>query len=762
MLQHIRDVHKLATDNTKLIKCDICGDGLSSMEKYVEHHIKAHAFNAEFVQRVFHSDKEFLEWKAQEEATENCWFVLHTAPKKLANGEVRSHYYCNRSGVARPKAGHSNRREKSQGTCKSGKVCLSFITATKEKTTRSSTPENVTITVRYQKVHYGHKVEIQHLRMSDKERVTIAEDLERGVPMKTILSKIRTSVSCKLRPAHLAERSTLHNIKRQFHIAAYEQCHPNDAVSVDMWVQAMKEKGETLVRLYKAQGSVDPSGTFSTSDFALALMTEPQKELLEELGTGTVCLDSTHGTTGYQFELTTLLVLDEVGSGIPIAYFICNRMNEQNLAAFFRSLESAMNKKVVARTFMSDDASQFYKAWSSVMGAPQQKFLCTWHVDKNWQRKIQECVEKQLRPDVYHNVRLLLEVLDKEEFARYLHQFLTIEEEKLTDFIKYFKDNYAVRAQEWAYCFRARAGINTNMHLESMHRTLKHSMLEGKKNKRVDKLISALMDLTYHFLMKRAIQMIKGAKGKKLSLIEKYHRTGIEMAGCAKLNDNGTWTVPSQTTAGHSYTVTKLGDDACCPLRCKECGVCVHSYMCTCHAHLIHFTVCKHIHCVVIANASSSDNKDQSPPEEAPEAPEEPPEASQALHIVQSIAKLEEAKRVSSSTLFKAKMESVKQAISDGEVSEEVAEKAKRLFEPVFLLVEGDRKRKMPDHLNEPANKKVECQMRFHSTKKSKLSQPSSSLSRPTEAQKEVIKQQLTDRNVETAQIITSAGHDYS
>ncbi|KAL3186349.1 hypothetical protein MRX96_028067 [Rhipicephalus microplus] len=44
-------------------------------------------------------------------------------------------------------------------------------------------------------------------------------------------------------------------------------------------------------------------------------MTEPQKELLEESGTGTVCLDSTHGTTGYQFELTTLLVLDEVGSG---------------------------------------------------------------------------------------------------------------------------------------------------------------------------------------------------------------------------------------------------------------------------------------------------------------------------------------------------------------------------------------------------------------------------------------------------------------
>lgn len=185
-------------------------------------------------------------------------------------------------------------------------------------------------------------------------------------------------------------------------------------------------------------------------------------------------------------------------------------MNEENLAAFFRSLECAINEKVAAKTFMSDDASQFYKAWSSVMGVPQQKLLCTWHVDRNWQKKIHECVEKQLRPDVYHNVRLLLEFLDQQEFEKYLQSFLDTEEEKLRDFLKYFKDNYAVRPQERAYCFRTRTGINTNMHLESMHRTMKHSMLEGKKNKRVDKLISALMDLTYHFLMKRAIQMIKG------------------------------------------------------------------------------------------------------------------------------------------------------------------------------------------------------------------------------------------------------------
>ncbi|KAH8030764.1 hypothetical protein HPB51_011604 [Rhipicephalus microplus] len=201
-------------------------------------------------------------------------------------------------------------------------------------------------------------------------------------------------------------------------------------------------------------------------------------------------------------------------------------------------------------------------------------------------------------------------------------------------------------------------------------------MLKGTKNKRVDKIISAVMDLTYNFLMKSAMQMIKGANAKKFTAIERYHRSGTEIVGCAELNEDSMWAGPSQSTKGHSYTVTKGMDDACCPLRCKECAVCVHTYRCTCYAHLIHFTVCKHIHCVVIANTpSSSDNNDyESPPETASEM-------SELLHILESITKLDAPTRVSSASLFKAKMEFVKQAIVDVQVSEEVGKKANKFFQ---------------------------------------------------------------------------------
>ncbi|KAH9384827.1 hypothetical protein HPB48_026849 [Haemaphysalis longicornis] len=49
----------------------------------------------------------------------------------------------------------------------------------------------------------------------------------------------------------------------------------------------------------------------------------------------------------------------------------------------------------------------------------------------------------------------------------------------------------------WAWIDRIQDGANTNTHFEEMHRKLKHTIPEGKKNKRVDKLISALFDPTY-------------------------------------------------------------------------------------------------------------------------------------------------------------------------------------------------------------------------------------------------------------------------
>ena len=60
----------------------------------------------------------------------------------------------------------------------------------------------------------------------------------------------------------------------------------------------------------------------------------------------------------------------------------------------------------------------------------------------------------------------------------------------------YFNIHYANRAEEWAACYRRAANINTNMYIESLHRTLKYIYLKGRVNKRIDNLIHVLMTVS--------------------------------------------------------------------------------------------------------------------------------------------------------------------------------------------------------------------------------------------------------------------------
>ena len=106
-----------------------------------------------------------------------------------------------------------------------------------------------------------------------------------------------------------------------------------------------------------------------------------------------VCLDSTHGTTQYDFNLMTVMVIDDFGEGNPVAFMICNREDEAALAAFFRAIISKLPPDInyTSSHIMIDDAGQYYNAWTSVFG-PASKLLCTWHVDRSWRKATKQHV----------------------------------------------------------------------------------------------------------------------------------------------------------------------------------------------------------------------------------------------------------------------------------------------------------------------------------------------------------------------------------
>ena len=62
--------------------------------------------------------------------------------------------------------------------------------------------------------------------------------------------------------------------------------------------------------------------------------------------------------------------------------------------------------------------------------------------------------------------------------------------------MEYFK-KYELNKDKWVFCFiQGNSLVRTNMHIESWHKTLKYSYLNGKRNKRADKLILKLLEMS--------------------------------------------------------------------------------------------------------------------------------------------------------------------------------------------------------------------------------------------------------------------------
>ncbi len=208
--------------------------------------------------------------------------------------------------------------------------------------------------------------------------------------------------------------------------------------------------------------------------------------MLQQFGSKGVCVDSTHGTTGYDFNLTTLMIIDEFGSGFPVAWCLSNHEDTTFMTVFFNVIKLNCGQ-IMANWFMSDIANQYYNAWVGVMNHHPKKLLCTWHVDEAWRENIREKVkDAEVGAEVYKMLCAVFEETSEATFSDLLNKMLSYlqDDEKTASFHKYFLSDWVPRAQEWAFCYRCALGINTNMYVEAFHRAFKHNYLKGKFNKR--------------------------------------------------------------------------------------------------------------------------------------------------------------------------------------------------------------------------------------------------------------------------------------
>lgn len=120
---------------------------------------------------------------------------------------------------------------------------------------------------------------------------------------------------------------------------------------------------------------------------------------------------------------------------------------------------------------MTDDYPAYYNAWVQIFRPTDHRLLCSWHALRNWNKKILEITDLELRKTVKADLMNIQKELNEHQYLKKHEYFLKkYSNHSCEKFLKYYKSNYMNRAQHWAYCYRKNLGINTNMYLENLHR----------------------------------------------------------------------------------------------------------------------------------------------------------------------------------------------------------------------------------------------------------------------------------------------------
>ncbi|XP_017779025.1 PREDICTED: uncharacterized protein LOC108564474 [Nicrophorus vespilloides] len=233
------------------------------------------------------------------------------------------------------------------------------------------------------------------------------------------------------------------------------------------------------------------------------------------------------------------------------------------------------------------------------MHPPEFRLYCTWHVEQAWSRNLNKISSKEKRDSVEKKLKLILEETDVEAFKRTSTQYVVqlLEDQETKKFALYFQSNYMKKTETWAHCYRVNEGLNTNMHLESMHKTIKYMYLKAKHTRRLDVCIHAIQKYANDKLFDNIVMGSKGKITSKITNLRHIHKDSEKIdLGTVLIEDKGIYEV--FTKSNEVFTVQENNKTCSCKIYCSICEMCMHAYSCTCRDYSIQWNMCKHVHLV--------------------------------------------------------------------------------------------------------------------------------------------------------------------
>ncbi|KAF7372258.1 SWIM-type domain-containing protein [Mycena venus] len=353
--------------------------------------------------------------------------------------------------------------------------------------------------------------------------------------------------------------------------------HPDDGQSTILWVQRLRDKGHLLT--FKSKTDPVPTGSnLALNLFLLVIQTDWQRQIFSKYGHRLVCIDATHNVTMYEnLNLTTLVVRDKWGYGVPVSWMLASNGTEETIT-YFLKVNRLRSPSTIPRRIISDfDWGQIHSCiavYNAVI------LLCWWHVLHAWQQHF----SIPAYPELWELLKNWIRITDQGEFDATWIKIKSMAPQGFIEYLnRYWMPEHVVKM--WSAVFRSERSIfencDTNMLIQAWHSVLKGKFLHGKRNRRLDHLISTLInDVLPHYALKQRRQDL-GFEGPDLEVKKRqdvlrrsqvYTKSDItQVEGC-----DSKYLVRSKSNPSQVYEVD------------------IETYTCTCLDYpLICF--CKHI-----------------------------------------------------------------------------------------------------------------------------------------------------------------------
>ena len=239
ILEMESSVNQSRSTRERTIRCALCSETFQWLAELTDHLRRRHGVRTRVQTLQFENMDLFMEWKEKMEVNTKSFYHCR---RTLDREKCKTIYFtCNRSGIIERKPdGVRKLGIKVRGYRKTGNSCPARITLVQSKR------QGVPLRVEFVETHVGHDQDVGHLNFPKSTRQSLAAQLLRGIPPKTIIENVRNNFNRTGRPYKIPTLRDLLNIRSGFLHVNQKSEFPaeDDDDGVDIFVQNSQQESQ--------------------------------------------------------------------------------------------------------------------------------------------------------------------------------------------------------------------------------------------------------------------------------------------------------------------------------------------------------------------------------------------------------------------------------------------------------------------------------------------------------------------------------------